>query len=211
MKKLLFISLFLVANVNSDVDLGDDFAAGDLVTADAFNTKFNALNGVVGEIVDADLLGSWTCTAYKNIRIDDSDTAYDIAGGGNGLVDQSSFFKSRTSTLKFVEPAGAEDTVPSLNSPWIWGMDTPDVLFNSVVPGTPEINGSYALLANKLHFVGQNNNYLGIFYVHKLSASKFTLVHLPQPDINREVVAGPGVRQRDIICEAIVEDDATSD
>ena len=94
MKKLLFISLFLVANVNSDVDLGEDFAAGDLVTADAFNTKFNALNGVVGEIVDADLLGTWTCTAYKYILIDDSDPAFDVGGGGNGRVDDFSLFKS---------------------------------------------------------------------------------------------------------------------
>lgn len=207
MKKLLFISLFLVANVNSDVDLGEDFAAGDLVTADAFNTKFNALNGVVGEIVDADLLGAWTCTAYKYILIDDSDPAFDVGGGGNGLVDQSSFFKSRTSILKFGEPAGAEDTVPSLNSPWIWVMETPAVLFND-----PDVIGNYALLANKLYFSGQNGNYLGIFYVHKLSASKFTLVHIPQTISNPPYIAvGPGWRNHDIICEAVVEDDTTSD
>ena len=35
MKNLLVMSLFLVASLDADVDLGEEFAAGDLVTADA--------------------------------------------------------------------------------------------------------------------------------------------------------------------------------
>ena len=88
MKNLLVMSLFLVASLDADVDLGEEFAAGDLVTADAFNTKFNALNGVVGEIVDADLLGNWECTSFKY----GSDSGYLETDGGNGQVGDGYFY-----------------------------------------------------------------------------------------------------------------------
>ena len=59
MKKLLFISIALITFLEAEVDLGDDLASGDLISAEVLNSKFNTLNSVVGEIVDADLLGNW--------------------------------------------------------------------------------------------------------------------------------------------------------
>ena len=207
MKKFLVLSLCLSFFIHADVDLGDDFQPGDVITSDAFNNKFGALNSVVGEIVDADLLGTWTCTAYKFRLIDDSDPAFEVGGGGDGRVDSLSLFKSRTGDLFFTEGlAGDVDTGPSLNRPKVWTMTTPDVLFNH-----PDTIGSYALLANKLYFGGQNGNYLGVFYVHRLSASKFTLVHVPQPTTNQAIAAGPGVGNHDIVCTAVVQEESTTE
>ena len=146
MKKLLFVSLFFIANVNSDIDLGEDFAPGDLVTADAFNTKFNALNGVVGEIVDADLLGNWECTSYKDF----ADSSHLAENGGNGQVGSGSFY-SNTGTLSLTE----NDTESSLNSPKIWSIDRDDVIFDNEEIEEDSVNlnsGTYSLLGNTLYF-----------------------------------------------------------
>ena len=165
MKKLLFISLFLVANVNSDVDLGEDFAAGDLVTADAFNTKFNALNGVVGEIVDADLLGNWECTAYKDIA-DGIDEDFQIANGGNGQVGNG-FFASNTGTLSLTEL----DTESSLTSPKLWSITRSDVIHRSSTT-----SGAYSLLANKIWFYDTQKILVAGFYINMLSSTKISLI-----------------------------------
>ena len=169
MKKLLFVSLFFIANVNSDIDLGEDFAPGDLVTADAFNTKFNALNGVVGEIFDADLLGNWECTAYKEIS--DQDEDFETANGGNGQVG-SGYFASNTGTLSLFE----SDSDTSLNSPKSWSITRIDV-----IGGSGGLSGTYSLLANKLFLFSESEGSTepfvkGAFFINMLSATKMSLI-----------------------------------
>ena len=169
MKNLLVMSLFLVASLDADVDLGEEFAAGDLVTADAFNTKFNALNGVVGEIVDADLLGNWECTAYKEIS--DQDENFETANGGNGQVG-SGYFESNTGTLSLFE----SDSDTSLNSPKSWSIT------RDVIGGSEGISGTYSLLANKLFLFNEviaGASYplvKGAYIINMLSASKISLI-----------------------------------
>ena len=180
MKKLLFISLFLVANVNSDVDLGEDFAAGDIVTADAFNTKFNALNGVVGEIVDADLLGNWECISYMSSQgfLPDS---YQIANGGNGQVGNGKFF-SINATLNLSET----DDDSSIISPKSWTISKDDV-----VNSDGYLSGVYTLIGNIIFFHTDSTNIEPgeltdfNFSINRLSQSKLALV---DNDINRKVV-----------------------
>ena len=192
MKKLLFISLFLVANVNSDVDLGEDFAAGDLVTADAFNTKFNALNGVVGEIVDADLLGNWECTAYKDIA-DGIDEDFQIANGGNGQVGNG-FFASNTGTLNLTEL----DTESSLTSPKSWSITRSDVIHRSSTT-----SGLYSLLANKIWFYHTQKILVAVFYINMLSSTKISLITDGQ-------MYG-SFPNENIICEIITESESESE
>jgi len=195
MKKLLFISLFLVANVNSDVDLGEDFAAGDLVTADAFNTKFNALNGVVGEIVDADLLGSWECTSYKDF----ADPSHLPGDGGNGQVGIGNFY-SNTAILRFTE----NDTDTSLNSPKIWDISRANVLYDkatitaATVPPAiiNEFNGTYSLIGNTLYIF--NSFESTPFNIKRLSGTKIFLSPNPKG-------ASLGYPNPNIICEIVPE------
>ena len=190
MKKLLFISLFLVANVNSGVDLGEDFAAGDLVTADAFNTKFNALNGVVGEIVDADLLGNWECTSYKDF----ADSSHLVENGGNGQVGSGSFY-SNTGTLSLTE----NDTESSLNSPKIWSIDRDDVIFDNEEIEEDSVNlnsGTYSLLGNTLYFFIVGNQTSMPFSIKLLSETKIYLSPNPK-SVNL------GYPNPNVICEII--------
>ena len=186
MKNLLFISLFLVASLNADVDLGEEFAAGDLVTADAFNTKFNALNGVVGEIVDADLLGNWECTAYKDIA-DGIDDDFQIANGGNGQVGNG-YFASNTGTLSLIE----SDTETSLTSPKSWSISRSNVIHKSAT-----LTGGYSLLANKLFFYDTQKILVAAFYINMLSSTKISLItdgqmygSFPNQNILCEIIPG---------------------
>ena len=190
MKNLLVMSLFLVASLDADVDLGEEFAAGDLVTADAFNTKFNALNGVVGEIVDADLLGNWECTAYKEIS--DGDENFETANGGNGQVG-SGYFESNTGTLSLFE----SDSDTSLNSPKSWSIT------RDVIGGSEGISGTYSLLANKLFLFNEviaGASYplvKGAYIIHMLSASKISLI--------RQDHMYASYPNKNIICEVLTD------
>ena len=171
MKKLLFVSLFFIANVNSDIDLGEDFAPGDLVTADAFNTKFNALNGVVGEIVDADLLGNWECVSYM-YRLGFLPDSYLIANVGNGQVGNG-YFYSINATLNLSET----DNESSINSPKSWTISKDGVVnFNGF------LSGDYTLIGNTIFFQGpeiEPDDYRlqdPKFLINRMSASKLSLV-----------------------------------
>jgi len=167
MKNLLVMSLFLVASLDADVDLGEEFAAGDLVTADAFNTKFNALKSVVGEIVDADLLGNWECTSFKY----GADSGYLETDGGNGQVGDG-YFYSKTGNLSFTE----NDTESSINSPKNWSIDQDNVLLNheEMESGIVQNQGTYSLLGNVLYLFNDLGS-LGGFNIKPLSGAKIYL------------------------------------
>ena len=199
MKSLLFISLFLVVNLNADVDLGEDFAAGDLVTADAFNTKFNALKSVVGEIVDADLLGNWECTSFKY----GSDSGYLETDGGNGQVGDG-YFYSKTGNLSFTET----DTESSLNSPKNWSIDQDNVLLNheEMESGIVQNQGTYSLLGNVLYLFNDLGS-LGGFNIKPLSGAKIFL----SPTSETSVYDSHGNEDRplsnpNVICELIASE-----
>jgi len=169
MKKLLFISIVLITFLEAEVDIGDDLASGDLISAEVLNSKFNALNSVVGEIADADLLGNWECTAYKEIS--DQDENFEVANGGNGQVG-SGYFASNTGTLSLFE----SDSETSLNSPKSWSITRLDV-----IGGSGGLSGTYSLLANKLflfsEFEGSSESFVkGAFFINKLSSTKMSLI-----------------------------------
>ena len=185
MKKLLFISIVLITFLEAEVDLGDDLASGDLISADVLNSKFNALNGVVGEIVDADLLGNWECTSFKD-STDYIDSSHEIENGGNGQVGDG-YFYSNTGILSLSET----DSESSLNSPKSWSISRDDVINDN---GDSE--GKYTLLANRIFFYDDEPALSGAFNILMLSDSKLTLnVHgqrgrYPNENIICEIISG---------------------
>ena len=143
MKKLLLTFLLINIPVNADLDLGDDFAPGDLVAAETFNAKFGKLKKVVGEIKDSDILGVWDCTSYKPVtNAISADTSYLIENGGNGQVG-TGYFYSNSGQITFSEL----DQENSINSPKQFSVSRADVLND-----TGHDIGTYTLLLNKLHF-----------------------------------------------------------
>jgi hypothetical protein len=126
MNKLFYIAIIFTSFSFADLDIGEDFEPGDLVSAEEFNLKFGKLKKVVGEIKDEEILGSWDCTRYELTQ----DT------------DNSWYFESKTGRLIFSDT----DSNASLDSPKDWIIDTADILH---LDGFLE--GSYVLLLNKLH------------------------------------------------------------
>ena len=115
MNKLFCMALIFTSFSFADLDIGEDFEPGDLVTADEFNEKFSKLKKVVGEIKDSDLLGSWDCTTYYSAPNGDVGFEFRLEGGGNGQIGDG-YFYSTSGTLTFSEI----DTDLSLNSPKQW-------------------------------------------------------------------------------------------
>ena len=198
MKKLLFISIVLVTFLDAEVDLGDDLASGDLISAEVLNSKFNALNSVVGEIVDADLLGNWECTSYK-----DSIDSYSKADGGNGQVGDG-YFYSKTANLSFTET----DTESSLNSPKNWSIDQDNVLLNheEMESGIVQNQGTYSLLGNVLYLFNDQGSLMG-FNIKPLSGAKIYL----SPTSETSVYESFGNDDRpfsnpNVICELIASE-----
>jgi hypothetical protein len=178
MKKIFLLTLLISSISYADLDIGEDFEAGDLVTAAAFNDKFNSLSGVVGEIVDADLIGNWQCTSYKDNR----DLSHTSENGGNGQVGNG-YFYSNSGLLSLSQ----NDDEKSLNTPKLWSIDRDDVLFDGeFVENQAFLNqGTYILLGNTLNFYSSPSNatgdlnYYGAFNIKMLSEIKIYLTTTP--------------------------------
>ena len=184
MNKIFLITLFFTFFSFADVDLGDDFVAGDLISAEEFNEKFRKLKKVVGEIKDSDILGTWDCTSYKVVLSSGYiDSEYLIENGGNGQVGNG-YFYSNSGIITFSE----FDQEPSLNSPKNFNVSRSDVLNDN---GDDE--GFYSLLLNKLYFFVDQNNNISInnsFYVTLLGENKLVfeptnhyISNYPNPNI----------------------------
>lgn len=130
MNKLFLLTLLFSSISFADLDIGEDFEAGDLVSAEEFNNKFGKLKMVLGEVKDADLLGSWDCTSYK--LTDDTTSGYFEASTGRLILSES-------------------DSESSLTSPKNWLMDTADIIHDDGY-----VEGTYTLLLNKIHLFTDN-------------------------------------------------------
>lgn len=172
MNKFLSIALLFSSISYADVDIGEDFTAGDLVAADEFNAKFNALNGVVGEILDTTLIGDWQCTSYKDYQ----DPSHLVENGGNGQLG-AGYFSSNTGTLNLTESQTPDEK--TVSSPGFWTIDRDDIIFdneyfNEDLALTYTGTGQYSLLGNTLFFFDAVNT-LGEFNIKQLSETKMYL------------------------------------
>ena len=166
MNKLFLLTLLFSSISYADLDIGEDFEAGDLVSAEEFNLKFGKLKKVVGEIKDSDILGVWDCESYKQ-SINFVDSSYEIANGGNGQVGNG-YFYSNSGTITFSEL----DQESSLNSPKQFSVSRIDVLNDA---GHDE--GTYSLLLNKLHFFTSSNgrtSYSNSFHIQFIEENKLS-------------------------------------
>lgn len=166
MNKLFFMFLLFTSFSYADLDLGEDFVAGEVISAEEFNNKFGKLKKVVGEIKDSDILGVWDCISYKE-SISFVDFSYEIANGGNGQVGNG-YFYSNSGTITFSE----QDEETSLDSPKQFLVSRSDVLND-----TGHDEGSYTLLLNKLHFFvpsGAGVQYSNTFEIEFIGENKLS-------------------------------------
>ena len=182
MKKIFLLTLLFSSISYADLDIGEDFEAGDLVSAEEFNNKFGKLKKVAGEIKDSDILGTWDCTSYKPLSANDS--SYQIENGGNGQVGNG-YFESRAGILTLSE----QDEEDSLNSPKNYLMDTADVLNDS---GYDE--GFYTLFLNKLHFFDNTGQFRMSHNIEMLNENKISLI---------PVENSSGYPNPNVVCEKV--------
>ena len=168
MKKYFLVIFIFCQTSYADLEIGSDFEPGDLISAEIFNAKFNAINGVLGEIVDADLIGNWECTSYKDSTYY-IDGSHEEENGGNGQVGDG-YFYSNTGILSLSET----DTESSLNSPKSWSISRDDVINDN-----GDSAGTYTLLANRIFFHAESSggsySLSGAFNILMFSDSKFSL------------------------------------
>ena len=178
MNKLFSITLLFTSFSFAEIDIGDDFVAGDLISAEEFNQKFGKLKKVVGEIKDSDILGVWDCISYKEtLNPEYADGSYLIENGGNGQVGNGYFF-SNSGTVTFTE----SDQESSLNSPKNFSVSRTDVLND-----TGHDEGFYTLLLNKLHFfISMNGNlsFSNSFHIELIDENKLVFEPTSRRDNN---------------------------
>ena len=185
MKKLLLTFLLINIPVNADLDLGDDFAPGDLVAAETFNAKFGKLKKVVGEIKDSDLLGSWSCTSYKLAEMisDLESSPYNItnADTGGGLGEKGPYFYGRAGELVLSEL----NQDASIDSPKEF------LVTNYIINDeyTPDLtNGKYILLNNRIYFFDMNDSIVSSHDIEILQEQKILLSRFIGESTNSQIV-----------------------
>ena len=178
MNKLFCLALIFTSFSYADLDIGEDFEAGDIISAEEFNLKFGKLKNVVGAMSDLDLIGTWDCTNYK-LAIDPAavDEDYKIENGGNGRVGNGYFF-SNSGTFIFSEA----DTETSINSP-----KNLSVSRNDVLDDRNYLDLKYSLILNQLWLFsppdeGQTyDGFAGVSAIYLVDTNKIAIVGSPVP------------------------------
>ena len=73
MNKLFSITLLFTSFSFAEIDIGDDFVAGDLISAEEFNQKFGKLKKVVGEIKGV----VWSSSLVLSASVDEEDASFE--------------------------------------------------------------------------------------------------------------------------------------
>ena len=157
MKKLLLTILLFNISVSADIDIGEDFAPGDIVSSEVFNNKFGKIKKSIGVMTDDDLIGSWECTIYATQRqLSDGwgEEYFTIEGGGNGPLNNPDIegltLYSRSATVTFTEI----NQEPSLQSPKQWTVSQSRVF---TWPSHDYTEGFYMLVNDSLHLAHLND------------------------------------------------------
>lgn len=138
--RILFYLLLSGPILADDLNLGDDFASGETVSAAEFNSKFNKLERVSRLVKDSDLIATWNCRSV-HYRENYPFTKYD---GG--------FLYYKDGQITFSE----SNQNPSVTSPKSWSSDL-EMIYDS-----NDVSGTYSLFANLLLFrVGSNQENSG--------------------------------------------------
>ena len=153
MKKLLLTILLFNISVSADIDIGEDFAPGDIVSSEVFNNKLGKIKKSIGVMTDDDLIGSWECTIYAR-QGQFNDEYFTVEGGGNGPLNNPDIegftLYSRSATVKFTEI----NQEPSLQSPKQWIASQSGVF---MYPGVDGVEGFYMLFNDYLYIAQLNN------------------------------------------------------
>ena len=119
-----------------DLKIADDFKSGDLVSADTFNQIFDTIEKINRTVVDADLVGVWSCTSI-----------YSGSNSQSGWSDKTVYRVLAGSQVNFV----ASSATTSEESPYSISTSTPNPISqNSSSDQASSFAGTYILRDNNI-------------------------------------------------------------
>jgi len=107
--KKLFLLLLTITAYADDLDLGDDFVAGEVVKAEDFNTKFSLIENQEAELTNSYFVGTWSCKGSSTNGFSDNATFIsndffsDYASGSvTFALDNNGFLSMSNNTILYV-------------------------------------------------------------------------------------------------------------
>ena len=152
---LLLLGLYS-ANAD-DFSWGEDFEAGDTISAEVFNEIFRTIEKINRTVVDTDLIGSWNCDATTTRST-------------TGFTDKGSFFLLEDAQINFVS-SGAST---SLETPYNVTTSSPSPLKRE----NSSFSGTYQLYKNMLFLKQSGDNNPRIYAVDIVSDTRIELTFL---------------------------------
>ena len=153
MSKYIFLIIFSFALCADDLDLGDDFAAGEVVKAEDFNTKFSLIENQEAELTNSFFVGSWTCKGPSTNGFGDNVTY--ISNDFFGDVNNEGFSDYATGAVTF-----------ALDNDGFLSMSNNTILFNNDQP-TATLHFDAGYIWDKIDESAEKSK------VYKVSSTKF--------------------------------------
>lgn len=157
-KVLMPLLLLGMYSANADdFSWGEDFKAGDTISAEVFNEIFRTIEKINRTVVDTDLIGSWNCDATTTRST-------------TGFTDKGSFFLLEDAQINFVS-SGAST---SLETPYNVTTSSPSPLKRE----NSSFSGTYQLYKNMLFLKQSGDNNPRIYAVDIVSDTRIELTFL---------------------------------
>ena len=141
-----------------NLNIADEFQPGDLVSADTFNQIFDTIEKINRTVVDADLIGVWSCNAMTSRNTP-------------GWTSKGLFYILENSQVNLT--ASSKST--SLESAYTISTSSPSPFKRTL---TSAFSGTYVLYNNKLFTKQTDESEARIWDVNIISPTRFELTFL---------------------------------
>lgn len=153
--KKLFLLLLTITSYADDLDLGDDFVAGEVVKAADFNTKFSLIEGQEAELTNSYFVGTWACEGPSQNGHND-----------NATLSSDNFFND--------DEFGSGNVTFSLNENGYLQFSNNSIIYTDQTSGALKFYSGYIW----------NNEGLGRVEVRKVSSTRFYWIDEGGPSLS---------------------------
>jgi len=151
MKVLFFLLIFSGYSIVSELNLDQNFKAGDTVSAETFNTIFSTIEKINSVVKDEDLIGTWSCSGKGD--------GFNDQGYSNWTSDgKPSWYSISSTTSNITVTFASSGATSSYDTPYSYTQAEPILLhgrLTKMIEGLPQsfyanLNGSYVLIDNEI-------------------------------------------------------------
>ena len=180
MKVLFFLLSFSGYSIVSELNLDQNFKAGDTVSAETFNTIFSTIEKINSVIKDSDLLGTWSCSGKGD--------GFNDQGYSNWTSDgKPSWYSISSTTSNITVTFASSGATSSYDTPYSYTQAEPILLhgrLTKMIEGLPQsfyanLNGSYVLIDNEIRLLitypGHTETNVQTYVVSLLSPTRIKL------------------------------------